>query len=115
MAETIIEIGKVVAAIAGILAFIKMIALPVHKAIKDFRSTMETNERHNRENYINVLQLKIMAPYMPLEERVDAGYVYTEVMHQNGPVHVKYELLQEEYKKKYGTKYQKEMEAYEGE
>lgn len=113
MADFIIKVGAVVGAIVGIVAFIKMIALPIHKVIKDFRDTMERNERHNRENYINVLQLKIMAPYMPLEERVDAGYIYTEVMNQNGPVHLQYELLQEQYKKKYGTKYHKEMEAYE--
>lgn len=112
MADTIIKIGAVAGAVAAIIAFIKMIALPVHKFIKNVMSTIERNERHNKENYINVLQLKIMAPYMPLEERVAAGFEYTEVMHQDGPAHLKYEVLQEEYKKKYGVRYQKEMEAY---
>ena len=111
MADKIIEAGAVIAAIAGIIAFIKMIALPIHKFIKKVLDTLEQNERHNRENYVNILQLKIMAPYMPLEERVAAGFEYTEVMHLNGPVHIQYEVLQEQYKKKYGTRYESEMEG----
>ncbi len=112
MADMIIKAGAVVGAVAAIIAFIKAIALPVRNTIKKVNETLNRTERHNKENYINILQLKIMAPYMPLEERVAAGYIYTEIMNLNGPVHIQYEVLQNEYKKKYGTRYKREMEAY---
>ena len=103
--DIIIKIGAVVAAIAGIIAFIKMIAVPITKTIKKAQEMLSENEKHNYENYVNILQLKIMSPYMPLEERVRAGYIYTEQLHENGPVHLQYELLQDEYKEKYGSRY----------
>lgn len=104
-ADVIIRVGTVVGAIAGIIAFVKMIALPITKTLKKAQEMIDDNEKHNYENYVNLLQLKIMAPYMPLEERVAAGYIYTEKLHENGPVHLQYELLQDEYKEKYGSRY----------
>lgn len=104
-ADVIIKVGAVVGAIAGIIAFVKMIALPITKTLKKAQEMIDDNEKHNYENYVNLLQLKIMAPYMPLEERVSAGYIYTEQLHENGPVHLQYELLQDEYKEKYGSRY----------
>lgn len=114
MADKIIEIGAVIGAITAIIVFFKMIAIPIHRFIKEMKETVERNERHNRENYKNVLQLKIMSPHMPLEERVAAGFEYTEVLNENGPVHLQYEVLQDEYLKKYGAKYYKEMKPYDG-
>ncbi len=99
--EQIIAIGKVCSALLAIVATFQFIVKPMKKFISDFNKIKEYTE----ENYINNLQMKIMSPFMPLEERVAAGYKYTEELHQNGPVHLEYELLQEEYKKKHGQKY----------
>lgn len=105
MTDKIILAGGVATALLAIAGlFTKFVFIPLYKLIKNINELIE----HNKENYINILQLKIMAPFMPLDERVAAGYEYTEVMNLNGPVHIQYEVLQEEYKKIYGKNYIKD-------
>lgn len=117
MEAWLLRIGAMAGAIAAIIGVIKFLAIPISKSIKEEKEhrkkvekALEDNARHNRENYIAILQLKIMDPHMPLEERVSAGYTYTEVMKQNGPVHLQYEMLQNEYKEKYGKRFQQRDE-----
>lgn len=110
--ENIIKIGTVAAAIASIYGIIKLIAKPILNSYNEkkeyfrkFEEKLDKIEKQNQKNYIAVLQMKITSPHMPLEERLRAGHIYTDVLGQNGEVHIQYEMLQEEYKKENGKRF----------
>lgn len=119
MEAIILRLGAIAGAIAAIISIIKFIAIPIKKyfeaerkhrelvetSLKNYEEALKQYEEHNKENYIAILQLKIMDPHMPLEERVSAGYIYTEVLNRDGPVHLQYELLQDNYKQQFGERF----------
>lgn len=70
--QTIILIGSCVGALTTVVVTcvkICKIAVKVHEWI-------ETNEKHTKENYLDIKRLIITSPYMPLRERVKAGDDY---------------------------------------
>lgn len=117
--DNIIRVGAIAAACTAIYGIIKQIAKPILRMYKERKSYDKSiadkidridkasieNQEQNRKNYIAILQLKITNPSMPLEERLRAGHIYTDVLGQNGEVHIQYEMLQEEYKKLNGTRF----------
>lgn len=90
-AEKIIFIGGFLGAVIAIGAFM----IKVYKFIKAWEDWIEEKDRHDKENYLSIQQLKIMSPYMPLSERIKAGEIY---INNGGNGEVKYvynELLDE--------------------
>ncbi len=70
--ETIILCGSVVAALVTIItACIKVIKLVIK-----INQWVDTEERHTKENYLDIKRLIITSPYMPLHERLSAGEAY---------------------------------------
>ena len=70
--ETIILVGTCVGAVTTIVVTcIKVIKI----AIK-INKRAEDNDKHIRENYLDIKRLVITSPYMPLEERIAAGDAY---------------------------------------
>lgn len=90
-AERIIFIGGFVGAVVAIGAFM----LKVYKFIRAWERWVEDKDRHDKENYLSIQQLKIMSPFMPLSERVKAGEIYIR-NGGNGEVRHKYNELVEE-------------------
>ncbi len=89
MTESIILIGSVFTAI-GIVAGV---VAKIYKFIRKLESWVDETGEHLRDNYMSVLQLKIMSPYMPLTERIKAGDKYVN-LGGNGEIKQKYcELL----------------------
>lgn len=72
MADNIITAGAVVAAVVTIAVFM----IKVYKFIRSWEKWVEQKDRHDKDNYMSIQQLKIMSPYMPLSERVKAGERY---------------------------------------
>lgn len=92
--NTIILIGACVGALVTIVtACVKVIriSIKVNKWIED-------EQRHTKENYLDIKRLIITSPYMPLNERIKAGDEYIKA-NGNGGVKLLYQELLEQYKK----------------
>lgn len=70
--NTIILAGSCVGALTTIIVTcfkIINIAIKINKRAED-------NDKHIKENYLDIKRLVITSPYMPLEERIAAGDTY---------------------------------------
>ncbi len=81
--------------VAGIITSIGVIGTAAYKIYRVFKGILDKLsdvERFQKEDYLGILRLTIMAEEMPLEERIAAGDKY---IHNggNGAVKHKYEQL----------------------
>ena len=86
--QTIILVGSCVGALTTIIVTcikICKIAIKVNK-------WTELNEKHIKENYLDIKRLVITSPYMPLGERIKAGDEYI-AQGGNGEVKHLYQTL----------------------
>lgn len=91
MAENILFVASILSALGVIVAT----AIKVYKFIRKYEMWIEKKDKHDEEQYTDILRIKIMMPEMPLSERIAAGDKYVNTLHQNGCVKQKYlELLQ---------------------
>lgn len=91
MSEKILLVASVLSALGVIIAT----AIKVYKFIRKYEKWIEKKDKHDEEQYTDILRIKIMMPEMPLSERIAAGDKYVNTLHQNGCVKQKYlELLQ---------------------
>ena len=91
MVDKIILIASVLTALGVIIAT----AIKIYKTIRKVERWVEKKDQHDMEQYKDILRIKIMMPEMPLSERIAAGDIYVNVLHENGGVKQKYlELLQ---------------------
>lgn len=91
LTETIIAISAVLGAVGVIVTTI----VACYKFIRKWDKWIEKKDKHDIEQYTDILRIKIMMPEMPLSERIAAGDKYVNVLKQNGCVKQKYnELLQ---------------------
>lgn len=88
VAEKIILIASVITALTVIFTFI----ITAYKFIRREEKWRERKDRHDRENYLNILRLVIMSEEMPLSERIAAGDKYIS-LGGNGAVKHKYQEL----------------------
>lgn len=89
MVEKILLIASVLTALGIIVAT----AIKVYKFIRKWEKWIETKDKHDREQYVQILRLVIMTPEMPLSERIAAGDIYVNELHKNGGVKQKYNEL----------------------
>jgi hypothetical protein len=88
MVNTIILIASVLTALTVIITT----AVKVYKFIRKWEKWVDEQSVHSLDNYMSILQLKIMSPYMPLSERIKAGDIYVK-LGGNGEVKQKYHYL----------------------
>lgn len=89
--QTIILIGSCL----GALTTIVVTCVKVIKIAIKINKRAEDNDRHIKENYLDIKRLVITSPYMPLEERIAAGDEYIK-KGGNGAVKRLYNTLLEE-------------------
>ena len=89
--DTIILIGSCV----GALTTIVVTCVKVIKVAVKINKRAEDNDKHIKENYLDIKRLVITSPYMPLEERIAAGDTYIK-SGGNGAVKRLYNTLLEE-------------------
>ncbi len=96
MVEIILLAGSLFTASGVIIAS----CIKLHNFLRKWEIWVEETGEHSKDNYMSILQLKIMSPYMPLTERIKAGDKYVE-SGGNGEVKQKYyELLEKLPKEK---------------
>ena len=86
--QTTILIG----AFIGALTTIFVTCISALKAIIKINKWAETNEKHIKENYLDIKRLVITSPFMPLRERIKAGDEYI-AQGGNGEVKQLYQTL----------------------
>ena len=91
MVDNIILISSVLTALSVIIAT----SVKVYRFIRKWDKWVDEQSEHSKDNYLSILQLKIMAPYMPLSERIRAGDKYVQ-LGGNGEIKHKYNMLIEE-------------------
>ncbi len=90
MADNILLIASLLTALSVIIAT----AIKVYKFVRKCEKWIEKKDKHDIEQYKDILRIKIMMPEMPLSERIAAGDIYVNTLHENGGVKQKYlELL----------------------
>ncbi len=92
--ENIILIGSLCTA----MTVIAVTAVKVYRFIHKWEKWVEETSEHALDNYMSIMQLKIMSPYMPLTERIKAGDKYVG-LGGNGEVKHKYQQLLNELPK----------------
>ena len=91
MIETIVLIASVATSITVILTAL----VTAYKFIRKWDKWVKQKDKHDIEQYVQILRLVIMTPEMPLSERISAGDTYVNGLNRNGAVKQKYnELLQ---------------------
>lgn len=91
MVDKIILIASILTALGVIIAT----AVKIYRFIRKCDDWIERTEKHDNEQYMDILRIKIMMPEMPLSERIKAGDIYVNKRNGNGGVKQKYlELLQ---------------------
>lgn len=88
--ETIILVASVITALTVIVTFM----CTCYKFIRKEEKWRENKDRHDRENYLNILRLVIMSEEMPLSERIAAGDKYIELGGNGAVKHKYHELLE---------------------
>ena len=89
--HTIILVGSCVGAVTTIVVTCVKVVNIVHKWIE----RAEANDKHIKENYLDIKRLVITSPYMPLSERIKAGDEYIKAG-GNGEVKHLYQTLIEQ-------------------
>lgn len=89
MGENIVLIASVLTALGVIIAT----AVKIYRFIRKWDKWIEKKDKHDKEQYVQILRLVIMTPEMPLSERIAAGDVYVKELRKNGGVKQKYNEL----------------------
>ena len=91
----VIEIIVLTASIITSLSVVLTAIVTAYKFIRKWDKWVKQKDKHDTEQYVQILRLVIMTPEMPLSERIAAGDTYVNELHRNGAVKQKYnELLQ---------------------
>lgn len=89
LVEITILIASVVSAVSVVLTAI----ITAYKFIRKWDKWVKQKDKHDIEQYVQILRLVIMTPEMPLSERISAGDTYVNELHRNGAVKQKYNEL----------------------
>lgn len=91
----LIEIVIIAASVITASTVIITAVTTAYKFIRKWDKWVKQKDKHDIEQYAQILRLVIMTPEMPLSERISAGDTYVNELHRNGAVKQKYnELLQ---------------------
>ena len=91
----LIEIVIIAASVITASTVIITAVTTAYRFIRKWDKWVRQKDKHDIEQYVQILRLVIMTPEMPLSERISAGDTYVNELHRNGAVKQKYnELLQ---------------------
>lgn len=91
LVETIILIASIITSVTVVFTAI----VTAYRFIRKWDKWVKQKDKHDVEQYVQILRLVIMTPEMPLSERISAGDTYVNELKRNGAVKQKYnELLQ---------------------
>lgn len=89
LVEIIILIASIITSISVIITTI----ITAYKFIRKWDKWVKQKDKHDIEQYVQILRLVIMTPEMPLTERISAGDTYVNELKRNGAVKQKYNEL----------------------
>ena len=92
--EITLAVSSIIAAVSVILTAI----ITAYKFIRRWEKWVKQKDKHDTEQYVQILRLVIMTPEMPLSERISAGDIYVNELHKNGAVKQKYNELLKRFK-----------------
>lgn len=98
---TLIEIIVLTASIITSLTVVLTAIITAYKFIRKWDKWVKEKDKHDIEQYVQILRLVIMTPEMPLSERIAAGDTYVNELHRNGAVKQKYNELLQMFKEKH--------------
>ena len=91
----LLDVVVITASVITSLTVIITAFVTAYKLIRKWDKWVKQKDKHDIEQYVQILRLVIMTPEMPLSERISAGDTYVNELHRNGAVKQKYnELLQ---------------------
>ena len=97
MWNNIIFVASIITALTAIIATV----IKVYKFVRKCEKWIEKKDKHDNEQYVQILRLVIMTPEMPLSERIAAGDIYVNELHRNGGVKQKYNELLARFKEEH--------------
>lgn len=95
---TLIEIIVLIASIITSLSVILTAFITAYKVVRKWDKWVKQKDKHDIEQYVQILRLVIMTPEMPLSERISAGDTYVNELKRNGAVKQKYQELLQRFK-----------------
>lgn len=90
---SLIEIIVLAASIITSLSVVITACITAYKLVRKWDKWVKQKDKHDIEQYVQILRLVIMTPEMPLSERIAAGDTYVNELHRNGAVKQKYKEL----------------------
>lgn len=87
--QTIVDIASILTSLGVLIAAI----IAGYKFIRKWDKWIAKKDKHDMDQYIQILRLVIMTPEMPLSERIAAGDIYVHELEKNGAVKQKYNEL----------------------
>ena len=90
---TLVEIIVLTASIITSLTVVLTAVVTAYRFIRKWDKWVKEKDKHDIEQYVQILRLVIMTPEMPLSERISAGDTYVNELHRNGAVKQKYKEL----------------------
>ncbi len=95
---SLIEKIVLIASVITALSVITTTVVTAYKFIRKWDKWVKQKDKHDIEQYVQILRLVIMTPEMPLTERIAAGDTYVNELHRNGAVKQKYNELLQKFK-----------------
>lgn len=92
---------KLAACVLTALTVIITTLVTAYKIIRKWDNWVKKKDKHDTEQYVQILRLVIMTPEMPLCERIAAGDTYVNELHRNGAVKQKYNELLQRFKEEH--------------
>ena len=79
LGEQIITVAAIISAVTVILTVI----ITAYRFIRKWDKWVKQKDKHDIEQYVQILRLVIMTPEMPLSERIAAGDTYVNELPRN--------------------------------
>ncbi len=89
----VVEVILLISSIITSLTVIITAVVTAYKFIRKWDKWVKQKDKHDIEQYVQILRLVIMTPEMPLSERIAAGDTYVNELNRNGAVKQKYNEL----------------------
>ena len=97
----LIDIVVITASAITSITIIVTTFVTAYKLIRKWDKWVKQKDKHDIEQYVQILRLVIMTPEMPLSERISAGDIYVNELHKNGAVKQKYNELLQRFKEEH--------------
>ena len=98
---TVVEAVVLIASLITSVTVISTAVITAYRFIRKWEKWKEEKDKHDIEQYTQILRLVIVSPEMPLSERIAAGDVYVNKLDKNGKVKQKYNELLEIYQSRH--------------